>query len=664
MVIECRACLNTNDTSFIRMDSNIGDGIDFFTCFCVCTQLNAQLNDGLPEVLCSNCSQDLQLAFNFVQNAKQADRLLRERLISKSISGDTLEALDKAGVSIVEESVTVLEGAVDSYVVEELLEDDTDEIEIDVNECDANITIKVETRNEESLEKALEEIEFIEEKSINTNVPYAIDEISEFQEEQINRGDYYAEDESDEEYLREYQDNVEENSNLDVSLKGSKWKCIECKRILCGDVSYEGHMNMHRSLRPYKCDLCTCAFRCKIMLERHIHLRHQQTPLDNVDEKFSTTNCYQCTKQFATSLELQEHVDLVHSNSSTVQCKKCLILPPFKRANIIEHLRTEHPEEYHKHFPTEEIPEHEPVKSTSWQCDVCKSYMSSEVALQDHRHAHQNERPNVCQFCSKRFTTTSNLRQHMRGVHTKEYEKLLKGAGDTIVQCEMCKKQLLQRNLDKHMALHSRKEREAKEAQTIFLCAYCSRECKNQKSLNQHEKSHQGASPDIIYICDDCGRSYATQHLLQQHRKQAHKDRDNFCPICGNAFKLKNQLSNHMKLHLEKNIQCPHCEKCYARRFDLDVHMRSHTGELPFACHLCDKRFAIKVRLTYHLQKHYGIKHRCKDCGAEFNSKQKLKAHSYKHTGMPYRCEKCDGHGFANRDVDQKAAGVACFHSS
>lgn len=156
---------------------------------------------------------------------------------------------------------------------------------------------------------------------------------------------------------------------------------------------------------------------------------------------------------------------------------------------------------------------------------------------------------------------------------------------------------------------------------------------------------------DIVYACSDCDRQYASQYLLDTHRKHAHKERDNVCNICGNAFKMKNQLMNHMKLHLEKNIPCPHCDKKYARHFDLNVHLRSHTGELPYACHLCEKRFAIKVRLTYHLQKHYGIKHYCKECGAEFNSKQKLKAHSFKHTGMPYRCELCDDHGFATRNT-------------
>lgn len=139
----------------------------------------------------------------------------------------------------------------------------------------------------------------------------------------------------------------------------------------------------------------------------------------------------------------------------------------------MEHFRNEHPAEHRKYFPTAGRPPNEPAKQTPWQCEVCKCYTRSEAALRDHKHTHQNERPHECQFCSKRFVTTSNLRQHMRGVHTDEYEKLVSEGGDTIVQCEICKKQLLRRNLEKHMALHVKKEREAKETQTKFLCAYC-----------------------------------------------------------------------------------------------------------------------------------------------------------------------------------------------
>ncbi|XP_039962042.1 zinc finger protein 595-like isoform X1 [Bactrocera tryoni] len=650
MVNQCRACLSSKDTSFIRMETHIGDGVDFFTCFSLCTQLEAELDDGLPGVLCTHCSQDLEISFNFLQNARQADGILRESFSHKYLSAE-IESLDSEMGDTIMEPLDVVEGSeMEDCVVEEIIEHVHVPEDVAEDREDSSVVeiMEIEKNDLNICESSLDEIELIDNSYVDQTVETAEVVVDEVHESQPKTTEYYAEDEGDEEYLKEYKEDVQQSDAENTGSKGGKWKCIECKLVLCGDVSYEGHMNMHRSLRPYKCTICMCAFRCKNKLDHHIQLRHTQ---EVEHQTTNLNNCKKCTKIFEAPEELQEHQELIHPDSYPVQCRRCLLLPPFARTKLAEHFRNEHPAEHRKYFPTVGRPPNEPAKQTPWQCEVCKCYLRSESALRDHRHTHQNERPHECQFCAKRFVTTSNLRQHMRGVHTEEYEKLVNEGGDTIVQCEMCKKQLLRRNLEKHMALHVKKEREAKETQTKFLCAYCSRECKSQKSLNQHEKMHQGASPDVIYICSDCDRSYATQHLLQQHRKQAHKERDHFCPICGNAFKLKNQLVNHMKLHLEKNIKCPHCEKCYARKFDLDVHLRSHTGELPFACHLCEKRFAIKVRLTYHLQKHYGIKHRCKDCGAEFNSKQKLKAHSFKHTGMPYRCERCDGHGFANRDV-------------
>ncbi|XP_053949183.1 uncharacterized protein LOC128857451 [Anastrepha ludens] len=649
MVIQCRACLNSKDTAFIRMESHIAEGIDFFSCFSVCTQLDAGFNDGLPAVLCTNCSQDLQIAFNFVQTARQADRMLRDSLLQKLMPNEIVETLDtEVGDSIMEPLEVVDDSEDEDCVVEELLEDEPvlDEV---IEEGDVEI-MEVEKADEHIFENSVDELELIEEKYEETPTVESVNDINYQHEEQPNSGEYFPEDEVDDEYQREYHENEEQLNICDTVSNGAKWKCIECKRVLCGNVSYEGHMNMHRSLRPYKCTLCMCAFRCKNALEQHTQKRHQ--PENTLESATPISNCDKCPKIFSTREELQEHHELVHPESYPVQCRRCPLIQPLTRSKLVEHFRIEHPVEHRKHFPTVGRPLNEPIKPTPWQCEVCKRYMRSEAALRDHRHTHRNERPHECQFCSKRFATTSNLRQHMRGVHTEEYEKQVNEGGDTVVQCEICKKQLLRRNLEKHMALHIKKEREANETQAKFLCAYCSREFTNAKSLSLHEHNvHLVKLEEPKYECGICKRKCYQQRDLSSHMQRVHlAERKHVCNICGNAFKSAWPLTTHKLLHVEdKSFECIHCQRKYTRQADLNVHIRSHTGELPYACHLCDKRFAIKVRLTYHLQRHQGVKHPCTYCGNVYDNRNQLKEHLFKHTGMPYRCELCPDVGFTRR---------------
>ncbi|RXG68537.1 Protein krueppel [Armadillidium vulgare] len=79
-----------------------------------------------------------------------------------------------------------------------------------------------------------------------------------------------------------------------------------------------------------------------------------------------------------------------------------------------------------------------------------------------------------------------------------------------------------------------------------------------------------------------------------------------------------------------------HCSLCiYSSNSKQNVRnhiMFKHTGERPFMCEVCHKRFTLKQHLRLHLRTHTGERpHKCTVCPRSFTQKGHLKSHILSH---------------------------------
>ncbi|KAI7830516.1 hypothetical protein BC939DRAFT_284831 [Gamsiella multidivaricata] len=144
----------------------------------------------------------------------------------------------------------------------------------------------------------------------------------------------------------------------------------------------------------------------------------------------------------------------------------------------------------------------------------------------------------------------------------------------------------------------------------------CTRIFTNFDSLTSHLSEDHIGMGKSEYVCEweGCernGRGFGQRQKAMRHIQTHTGDKPYQCQLCRKRFSEANIMAQHMRTHTgEKPFKCPEpgCGREFSISGALTIHRRVHTGEKPFKCKFegCDKWFAESSNLTKHLRVHTG----------------------------------------------------------
>ena len=167
-------------------------------------------------------------------------------------------------------------------------------------------------------------------------------------------------------------------------------------------------------------------------------------------------------------------------------------------------------------------------------------------------------------------------------------------------------------------------------------------------SFSPSSQPGAGVIPLKRASADDMTREFPAfkePSILTVHQRTHTGEKPFVCKICDKRFAQSNNLTRHQRTHTgEKPFMCKFCDKRFAQSNDLTRHHRGHMGEKPFVCKMCRERFAKASQMAMHeCSSSVERPWVCKVCNKRFKESGNLTRHRRIHTGeKPYRCKMCE----------------------
>ncbi|KAM8756099.1 POZ (BTB) and AT hook-containing zinc finger 1 isoform 3-T3 [Acanthopagrus schlegelii] len=179
----------------------------------------------------------------------------------------------------------------------------------------------------------------------------------------------------------------------------------------------------------------------------------------------------------------------------------------------------------------------------------------------------------------------------------------------------------------------------------LFPCGTCGKAFTEASRLKNHEAQHGAHTGGVNNNVGDSvtaagGMSGMSQPGLMENGVQVH-----------GGLTMDN---GRKRERTRRHVGCDICGKVFRDVYHLNRHKLSHSGEKPYACHVCGLRFKRKDRMSYHVRSHdgsVGKPYVCQSCGKGFSRPDHLNGHikQVHTTERPHKCQICNA-SFATRD--------------